>query len=400
VVNEMKDDSTYDRIRAWVRGTAPEHEARAFERVLASQRDLARAAEEFREVHEMTRPLRDEVPASRLQFADLEARIAADESARRPRLVRRAAAWIGIAFAAAAAITLAIALANRPRAAQAEELRLTAIALDGAGTRDRGAAGAVSDDLPATLASYEPVRDGQVSWITDVGQARAIARAVDRPVLLFGMFETCPLCRQMKAEGLRDPSVLALFSDYVPLQVDLLQVDDAQRAEYFSRGYPLFEVHSAEGELVHAFPGFHDASELAENLARGLANSQRTQAPLAWNEVHRAAQGLETAREDEADGRLGAAHREFSAVEHQTEHGALTDSAQRGIERIASAARDALLHARDIAASSAPDAERALADAARRFEGSPFAGDLDAALASLQRTGRFPQLAPAAESSK
>jgi len=391
VVNEMDSNSMYDRIRAWVRGTASEHEAHAFELTLASQRELAQAAEEFRDVHELTRPLHDEAPESRLQFAALEARIVAGELAERPLRVRRAAALIGISLAAAAGIVAAIVIANRPRIAHAEELRLTAIALDAAAVPDDGG----RDELPATLATYEPVRDGQVSWITDVGQAQAIARAVDRPVLLFGMFETCPLCLQMKAEGLRDPAVLALFRDYVPLQVDLLQVDEAQRADYFSRGYPLFEVHTAEGAIVHSFPGFHDARELADNLERGLTTTQQPEAALDWQEVHRAARSLAAARKAEADGHLGAAHREFSAVERETEHGALAGAAQHGLARIATAARDALLDARDLAARSTPEAERTLADAAQRFEGSPFAGDLDAALASLKRTGRFPELAAA-----
>jgi thioredoxin-related protein len=385
----MNEGTLYDRIRAWVRGTASDQESRELEMLRARQPELVRATDEFRAVHEWTRPLVDEVPASRLEFAALEARIEAEQRALRPRTIRRAAALAGVSLAAASIVAVAVWRSN----SKPETLRLTSIAL-GEKPAPRG-----DDELrvPAVLASYEPVKDGEIAWIRDADEAQAIARAVDRPVLLFGMFESCPFCIKMKAEGLRDPGVLALVRDYVPLEVDLLTVTDEQREEYFSRGYPLFEVHGENGELVHSFPGFHDAPGFIDQLEQGLNKSPDRSTALDWTRANRAAREIEAARAAEADGKLGLAHKSFLEADGEAPRGTLGEVAQLGIERIAESAREALLAAKDLAARDAHAAERSLELASERFEGSPYSGDLRAALTSLRRTGRFPTLESAAE---
>lgn len=238
------------------------------------------------------------------------------------------------------------------------------------------------------VTSYTPVRGDAIQWIASLDEGLAVARVAERPLLLFGMYTTCPWCIEMQAEGLRDATVLALAEEFVPVRIvyDDLAADVVQR--FHDRGYPLFELWSPTGEIVHSFPGFFDAPSFIEHLDHASTADRRRGAP-PWERVRALAQQYEDARKAEAAERYGAAYFAYQSVVREPATAAIGELARAGLERIAMRAAALLREAR-LANPDAAGASIAHGEAA--FTATPFGADFARVRTALESCARFPTL--------
>lgn len=394
MVNPKQDgaamEALFERVRAWIHGQLEPAEVERLRGELARNPEAAEFADEYREIHGVTQALDGPGATSTLDFATLQRRFDAETRTARWRKVAAAAALVFVAGATWLMLARESAPSHAPaveplRLSAVEPLRLSAIKLDASAPTTAPA------EFPE-LEQFAPVEDGEIRWVADLASGTALAEASGRPLLLFGMFPTCPWCQQMKEEGLRDPTVIAMIDDFVPVQIDLFELSDEDREVLLARGYPLFEVWNASGEIVHSFAGVHDAPAFVANLATGVEKAAAGRDLPSWGELQRQARAYDEALANERAGSLGLAQRTFATIEREGSSNALVAAARDGAARIASAASEALLHARDLSATDVAGAGTELAQAARRFEGSPYAADLEAARARLARDGRFPEL--------
>jgi hypothetical protein len=376
----MPEQHPYDRIRAFARGDLGPAEAARLEADFAADPGLRAAAEEYREVHRLTGPAAETGPTSALAFED----VIADGTASGSR--RRVLGWAAAAAALLAATwVVAGDLLNGP--STSEPLRLAAIRLE-----SPLAPAAEAPAIPATLADYRPVADGRIRWLGSEDEVRAIARATGRPILLYATFPGCPMCRDIEAGPLRDAKVLGLVASFVPYRLNVAERGNAVAREYFEKGWPYLEVEAPDGFPLHPFPGPQDAAAFAANLEEGLATPRAKEPSISWEEANARAARLVRANEAEAAGRLAEALEAHAALAALPGGGAFAKAGEAGRARLEGEARTALLAARERARSDRAGAEADLAAAVRRFEGTPYGGDLGLVLARLRSSGRFPDL--------
>ncbi len=385
--------TAYDLVREAVLRQLSHDERARLDEALKHDEQLRGFAELYPRLHAQSEVLASEL--SRDANPALPAALAAELDARTSRsapLVRRAAAAAVLALVAGGgwfAWRNFAAQRGEPKASQVE---LTAIAPE------------LVDELPqaeleqqlaqkpadfARLESYSPVADGAIQWLDTLEDGLAIARAAQRPMLLFGMYTTCPWCIEMQANGLRDETVLALAQDFVPVRIVYDDLPEEVVASYHERGYPLFELWSPEGAIVHSFPGFFDAPTFVQHLDDASTSDSRRAAP-PWERVRELARELGAARRAELARDFGAARAAYMSISRAPVGGALPEAARAGLQRIELHAALAVRSAR--AAKSAAEAAQVLEQAEREFETTPFVADLRRLRAVLDARSKFPEL--------
>lgn len=370
----MDERIDLERIRAWASGEMPEAERAALEQELEGDPELRAFAREYRAVHALT-ALAGDVPACDVRFEDLEL-------APPPR--RRRAAALALAALAAGALLLVGLRLLAGSAPESVELRTIPLA---GGAEETGAPG-----IPAQLASYRPVEDGRIRWVRDLAVAGEISAAVDRPVLLFVRWNSCPIAEHLRRTSLADDAVIALAEDCVPCELDILSFPEEEQAAMLAQGYPFFELREGSRSLASLTGDYLSAdgpAEFRRRLQEGLAG--RAPASVPWSVARDLADLDVRAADAEEAGDLARARRLYEELAAGGA-GEFAAAGRAGLRRIALGARDALLAARARSEDDRDGAERLLAEALRRFEGTPHAGDLARVLEALRGAGRFPVL--------
>lgn len=380
-MNPFGDNSTFDRLRAHADGTMPNAERVRFEAEIARDPELARLAAELRAVWVATAPGLGVAAASRSTFDDVVARGRPGEfgAIRAPAWRRRAA----VAAILLVLVPVAWAAWRFVQRHQAAVVELRALPLSAGSER------AESDvSVPAVLASWSPVENGEIRWLESLDLAREVSAAVRRPIFVYGYVESCPICRGFQAREFQDPEVLALVDQAIPVRIDLLALDENEMKTLWERRYPLLEIQDERGGIVRTFPGQFAEVDMAAELSRAVAGL----AGPNWRLVRDLTVLFQNARMAEADGRFAEAARSFEELEAERELPQFAAAGEAGLWRVALVARRLVENARGAAAN---DADRARADFEQeltRFSGTPFESDLRAIAAAWRERGRFPEL--------
>jgi hypothetical protein len=281
--------------------------------------------------------------------------------------------------------------ARAPRTDALEPLDLRTIPLAGAVSNDEPA-------IPAMLASYRPVADGGIQWVRDLSQANELASATGRPLLLYMRFKTCAKAERVEATVLSDERILALANECVPCVIEIDTLAEDQRLAILEKGYPYFELRGADGavfvNLTSELDGEPALWAFGEKLRDGIEQRCST-ATLPWELSRDLATLFARARVAESEQDMERARRFYEElVVAGGACGSFSGAGQRGIQRIALVARDALLDARALAdGGNAAAAVAVLAEALQRFEGTPHAVEIARVLDALRRSGSFPPIA-------
>ena len=369
-----------DLLRAHALGQLTRDERDELERELAADPALLALAEDFALVYPLTAHELTPTGAARTSFEDLDARLAPASSPRR------------VAVAAALLLTAGAAFGLGRQSAPSGEapLYLSAIELD------TPVPTTLPADLPAQWADYDPRGERGVRFLSSLAEAELLARAVQRPLLVYGSYPACPLCATLDAKVFSDPAVADLAERTVPVRLNLAELPEAEQRSLTVRGYPFLEMWRDDGRTTHSLARNPDPKAFVESLHDGLAKSDATGELLPWDELRVAARKFVAARTSELDGRLAEAERGFRALlRDPSAPAAIVERARGGIVRLAESARALLVEARAAAAGEIEEAVRLLENGIERFSGTSFEPDLRGVLERIERDGRFPELAEA-----
>lgn len=391
----MQTISDFDRLRAWAEGKLSPEQSAELECELARNGTLRKMAEDLRDVWALTAVRLGHTPSTDLTVETIFARLAREERDDATRRRWRRVAGLAAALAAAAGIAFVILHrgASQAHTNSAGPVVLQAIRLDDAPPASDSAVPAILDQELELLADYAPVESGQIRWLDSLDAGTATARATGRPLFLFGFYPGCPWCAEMRADALSDPTVQKLFERFVPVGLDLTQIDRDTAIDLMGRGYPFLEVEDADGRILYSMHGKWDADEFRAHLERALGQESTPHATLEWDRVRELARALQVARDDERNGRMGGAFASYVQLAARGGGLALAAEGERGQRRVAQSALAVLLDARERAHLDVPAAENTLVAGVERFAGSPFARDFDAVLERLRTSRRFPELA-------
>jgi hypothetical protein len=395
------DDATdLDLVRAYADGTLPAPAREAFARRLATEPDLAETLAAYagaREWPDAPVPA-CEVDFGRLRLGDAPGTeaVPAPRSAapRGMRLVPLAAA---AAVLVAGAAALGLGLVPAPESGPGT-LALRAIPLDPLPPV------AAADPVPSALGDYRPSDKRGLRLLSDLDEARAVARASRRPIVAFVFHPECPDCVHMREKGpFRDPSVAAEADPFVLVGLDVTRELSTEVQALIEVGprvpWPFFLVLDAEGVRVGGFGGDHDADALARALhqAAGSLPSALRAASLPWDAMHRRHDELAAAEGERDAAKRFAALRRLASEDGDGPVGrrarALLGAAELAAQRALLRAGE--VAAREGAARAADELDAALAAAAASpataFE--PAArDDLVRLRDRLRRGGGFPRL--------
>jgi hypothetical protein len=344
--------SNLERIRAYVDGTLPQAERAAFEADLARDRELAEMTEAYGYV---VRATADDAPVPATAFEDL------------PLTPRRT--WRRPVLAAAAVLLIAAGAAifwPRDKTEPAPGyVRLASIPLREVDVPPQPPA------LPEGLADHRTAGDDGLIWIRDLERGQAIARAAGRPVLLFIDHPTCPICAKFEAGPFRDENVEQAAAAFVLVRASW-NTAPKQFVENPNLGWPIFVLLDHEGKRIDGFKSYKSAPELARWLTSAREAATGFRYP-EWDEVRRLARLLASDTYEALD-----------EVAHADPDGELGDVARWRLANLAADARAALLAAR-----AAP---KLLDEAIGKFQGTPYAADLEAVRSYVAKHGKFPEL--------
>jgi hypothetical protein len=398
----MEPTTDLDRLRAWLEGRLPPAQAERLERDLERDPRLAELLESLRDVIAVT-ALEPEPPLARTTFEMLERRIALEQTVSKGWQRKAAAMVFALAASAAVAFLFARGLGGSSQESDSTEpiaqptprgasVELTAIALDD----PEPSAYAPPLVAPEVLASYDPRGANGIQWLHDMDVAFAVARASQRPLLVFGSLPGCPWCAELRAKVFPEKPVLDLIDRYVPLEWDLGKLPPDELPSFMvKRGYPLFEVWTVDDEGVMNFSGRPDAPTLVEMMHQGLERANATGTVPEWDDVRGLGKRWLAAREARTAGRMAEAQSLLRDLARSDLGGPFAATSTAELAAIANDARSALLDARDTSVADPSGARANLETAADHFAGTDFEPDLRAVLAAWRPGNDFPELVQA-----
>ena len=142
--------------------------------------------------------------------------------------------------------------------------------------------------LAAPVAGAAPgLPSANVAWLpaaadADVDRAFALARAQNKPVLLYWGATWCPPCNQLKATLFNRQDFAAQSRNFVAVHVDGDRPGAQKLGQRFKvSGYPTVVLFKADGSEITRLPGEVDPAQMMTVLQLGLAGGRAVKTVLA-----------------------------------------------------------------------------------------------------------------------
>lgn len=142
------------------------------------------------------------------------------------------------------------------------------------GTLDR--TGIDGDVVSGTVHTNGAAEEAHIAWFDGtVDEAFALAKAEDKPILLYWGAVWCPPCNQLKATIFKRPDFVARTDSFVAVYLD----GDTDRAQKYGEtfgasGYPTLIALNPQGEEVTRIPGGMNLEAYVTVLDLALARTQ------------------------------------------------------------------------------------------------------------------------------
>ena len=131
--------------------------------------------------------------------------------------------------------------------------------------------------LPSTNVAWQPAAAD-----ADIDRAFALARAQNKPVLLYWGASWCPPCNQLKATLFNRQDFATLSKSFVAVHVDGDRPGAQKLGTRFKvSGYPTVVLFTPQGQEITRLPGEADALQVMAVLQSGLAGGRPVKAVLA-----------------------------------------------------------------------------------------------------------------------
>ena len=144
---------------------------------------------------------------------------------------------------------------------------------------------------PATSPANSPATNAAaaagVAWLaasvdTDIERAFSLARADNKPVLLYWGAQWCPPCNQLKATLFNRADFIERSKSFVAVHIDGDRPGEQKLGGRFKvRGYPTMILMRPDGTEITRLPGEVDAPQVMNVLQLGLAGGRPVKAVLA-----------------------------------------------------------------------------------------------------------------------
>jgi thioredoxin-related protein len=125
------------------------------------------------------------------------------------------------------------------------------------------------------LSLIAPAVAGGRQWLRDVDHALAVARAEQRPLVLFITTDGCIHCERMIATTFLDPQVRqTLGTSFVAAAIKASERPDLLK-RLSIRSFPTTLVVSADGRVMDQVVGYLDADKFTERMVAVLKANER-----------------------------------------------------------------------------------------------------------------------------
>lgn len=135
--------------------------------------------------------------------------------------------------------------------------------------------------LGLTLALGGGAHPSDIHWERDFGAAMKKARAAGKPLLVDFWAAWCGWCDKLDATTYRDPKVVKLAADFVPVKVNTegTRAEMQTAVKYGVSSLPTIAFVSPSGRPLIVMQGFQGPAQFISSLEKGLEVSGKV---LAW----------------------------------------------------------------------------------------------------------------------
>jgi thiol-disulfide isomerase/thioredoxin len=130
-------------------------------------------------------------------------------------------------------------------------------------------AGILAITLASSFAHAEDVK-----WVTDPKAAFVEAKAEHRLVMVDLFTDWCVWCKRLDAGAYKDPKVVALSKQLVPLKSNAEKEGKDLNKKYAVAGYPTILFLSEDGTVVSKLVGYQPGPDFAETVETALASAK------------------------------------------------------------------------------------------------------------------------------
>lgn len=112
---------------------------------------------------------------------------------------------------------------------------------------------------------------GDINWIRDLNQAKQIAKAQGKPMLIDFYTDWCGWCKRLDKDTYANNKVIEFAKKFICVKMNADEHPQIAK-QYSVRGFPSTVFLKADGILIEVVPGYMPADEFLKLMEKVIAN--------------------------------------------------------------------------------------------------------------------------------